>query len=152
MAGFEIVPFAPQMAGACAAIAQNAPDPWGLDVFERLPGQPLQRCFVAVADETPIGFACFLAVAETADLQLVAVAPENRRQGVARALLAHAFEVLPKAGVERVLLEVRQSNQEALALYRAFGFKTLAQRKGMYTAPKEDGFLMALVLDVDEKP
>ena len=143
---FTIEPFEAEMAKACAVIAATAPDPWRQEAFENLAGQKNHLCFVAVAAAEPVGFACFLAVHETADLQLVAVDPAQRRKGVARALLAHGCEQLKKQGVGRVLLEARSGNKGALGLYESLGFTPLALRRGMYQNPAEDGILMAKLL------
>lgn len=142
--GLEIVPMAPAMVGPCAAIAATAPDPWRPEDLEQAVTDPNRRCFAALLDGHPVGFACFLAVpgGDNADLQLVAVAPECRRQGVARALLQHALASLANEGVTRVLLEARASNTAAIALYRGLGFAHLADRRAMYAHPQEDGVLM----------
>lgn len=52
----------------------------------------------------------------------LAVHPDFRQQGVGRRLLARALAVLETAGVGSVKLEVRESNEPAIALYRKMGF------------------------------
>ena len=47
-----------------------------------------------------------------------------------------------RRGVRAVTLEVRVSNQPAIALYEKFGFATVGRRKRFYTAPVEDAFVM----------
>ena len=141
-----IVPYAASLAKALAAIAAAAPDPWALEVFEKLPEQPHKRCFVALLGGEVAGFACFLALEGSADLELLAVAPARRRRGLGEALLRHGFEALCGEGIRRCLLEVRAGNTAAIALYEKLGFQTLALRKGMYQHPAEDGLLMARAL------
>ena len=39
-------------------------------------------------------------------------------------------------------LEVRVSNEPAIALYKTYGFEVAGVRKGFYTAPREDAYVM----------
>jgi ribosomal-protein-alanine N-acetyltransferase len=75
-------------------------------------------------------------------LENIAVLPPYRRQGVARtllsALLLHARSLL----AERILLEVRASNQAAIRFYQASGFQTLARRRDYYSNPTEDALIL----------
>ena len=43
-------------------------------------------------------------------------------------------------------LEVRPSNTGAQTLYRKLGFRMIGLRKGYYTNPPEDAFVLALYL------
>jgi ribosomal-protein-alanine N-acetyltransferase len=72
----------------------------------------------------------------------VAVAPEQRRRGVARTLLEHLFEVT--GGDERrgYTLEVRVSNEGAIKLYERLGFVARGVRRGYYTDNREDALIM----------
>lgn len=131
---------------ACAALAATAPDPWGKAALARVMEDANHWNFVALRGGAVVGFASFLALADSCDLELIVVETAARRQGAAKALLAHAFAQLCAQGVARCLLEVRASNTGAIGLYQALGFKTLARRPGMYQTPAEDGFLMAKAL------
>lgn len=51
-----------------------------------------------------------------------------------------------RASAESVLLEVRASNQPALALYASMGFQRVGLRKRYYSNPEEDAVLMTLPL------
>ncbi len=140
--GPEIGPLAAWMLPALGRIAQTAPDPWREDDLRPCLQGENHPCFVALWQGRPAGFACFLAVADTADLQLIVVDPALRGRGLGRALLSESLTALQGRGLQRVLLEVRCGNQSALGLYQSFGFKTLARRPGMYRNPAEDGFLL----------
>ncbi len=129
-----------------AQISATAPDPWALQELEKAMDTKTRRVYVAVLDGAPVGFCCFFALYDSADLEIIAVHKDYRRKGVAKALLAHAKDELVGMGVRRVLLEVRKSNSAAIAFYASLGCKTLATRQDMYAKPVEDGLLMALSL------
>jgi N6-L-threonylcarbamoyladenine synthase len=72
----------------------------------------------------------------------LAVAPERRRQGVGATLLADFLKAADLSGIE-VVLEVRQGNAAAVALYESRGFALIGVRRGYYTDTKEDALVMA---------
>ena len=76
----------------------------------------------------------------------VVVHPAYRRQGIATALLAE-LETYGKAhDLTRITLEVRASNQKAIALYEQMGYEKEGVRPGFYDSPKEDALIYSLYL------
>jgi ribosomal-protein-alanine N-acetyltransferase len=73
----------------------------------------------------------------------IAVRPEYRRRGHARALIGAALAAFPDAS--HVHLEVRPTNVEAIALYESLGFRKTGRRPRYYG--DEDAVLMTLNLD-----
>ena len=94
---------------------------------------------VAIEGNRVVGFlvARTLAADEREILNL-AVAPDFRRKGVARALLDDAFKGFRGA----VFLEVRESNKVAQEFYKSLGFKELSKRQGYYGSPPESAIVM----------
>ena len=94
---------------------------------------------VAVAGSAVVGFLVTrtLAAGESEILNL-AVAPECRRQGVARALL----ETWISAVRGDIFLEVRASNEAAQKFYKSLGFKEFIVRPQYYSSPPETGIVM----------
>jgi [ribosomal protein S18]-alanine N-acetyltransferase len=88
-------------------------------------------------------YCAFQVVAGEAHIHNLAVAPENRRQGLGRLLLRLALEAASRQGARVVHLEVRAGNAPARALYRAAGFREVGQRAGYYSAPAEDAVLLS---------
>ena len=80
------------------------------------------------------------------NLDNIAVAPAYRRQGVAAALIETLLRRARELSLACVMLEVRQSNAPAIALYESFGFAPVGKRKGYYEKPREDAVLMTLFL------
>ena len=69
---------------------------------------------------------------DEAELLLIATLPEARRGGEATALLKRLFRHLTERQVTRVFLEVVETNEAALALYRRQGFSTSGHRQNYY--------------------
>jgi len=103
---------------------------------------------VGGADAEPSAFVLVWLVANEVHVLSIATAQAMRRRGLARALMREVIATARTRRSELVLLEVRRSNRAAIALYRGFGFRATAIRKGYY-ADREDAVEMALVLDPD---
>jgi ribosomal-protein-alanine N-acetyltransferase len=97
------------------------------------------------------GFGAWSRVLDEASLLNLVVSPLARREGLARALLSAGRERLAAAGVQRVLLEVRESNTAALRLYTHAGFERDALRRDYYAAgdsgKREAAILMSQQLE-----
>jgi ribosomal-protein-alanine N-acetyltransferase len=78
-----------------------------------------------------------------AEIFRLAVAPEERRRGVARTLIAAGLERLRVLKVESCHLEVRMDNEGAIAFYYTLGFARSGRRRGYY----QDG-MDAMVLSL----
>jgi [ribosomal protein S18]-alanine N-acetyltransferase len=126
-------------------------DPWSKPAFAQ--ALEAREVHVAVATDPPaagphaerppvVGFVAVRMAADEAEILNVAVLPAARGAGVGRALLRHALHVAASAGALATFLEVRPSNEAALALYRAFDFVPVGQRRRYYRAPVEDALVL----------
>lgn len=93
----------------------------------------------------------FLLMYALDEAHLLDVAVAARRQGCG--LGHHLLDVLcaraRSMGATSILLEVRPSNERALAVYKRFGFTEIGRRKGYYPAhegKREDAIVMRHVL------
>ncbi len=94
---------------------------------------------VATLQDCLAGFLVTRTVADgEREILNLAVAPEFRRQGVARDLVRSFLEELNGA----VYLEVRASNSAARNLYKSLGFQEVTVRKEYYDSPPEGGIVM----------
>jgi ribosomal-protein-alanine N-acetyltransferase len=78
------------------------------------------------------GFASFLCCLDTAELLDLIIHPQYRRQGYASFLLQYSLNELFLAGITTCHLEVRVSNEAAIALYESVGFRRVGRRPGYY--------------------
>jgi putative acetyltransferase len=67
------------------------------------------------------------AAEDSVELRRMYVAPEARRRGIARAMLAAAEQVAASWGVAKLVLSTAEIQQAALALYRAAGYRLLRE-------------------------
>jgi ribosomal-protein-alanine N-acetyltransferase len=80
------------------------------------------------------------------ELENLVVAPAFRRRGLATRLLTALLLHARETNSQSVFLEVRESNQEARALYIRAGFEESGRRRLYYTNPQEDAVQYSLVL------
>jgi [ribosomal protein S18]-alanine N-acetyltransferase len=104
-------------------------DAWSPALLASELAGPGRAAVVAVSDGEVVGYAVTMAAGDVLDLQRIAVRPDHRRAGLARALLA---ELLAGASADRMLLEVSAENQDALAFYASEGFIEIDRRRRYY--------------------
>jgi [ribosomal protein S18]-alanine N-acetyltransferase len=109
---------------------------------------PHRIALVATSSDTGtvVGFAVASLLSPHAELETIAVAMEAQRRGVAQQLFGAMIAILKRESISEVILEVRPSNQAALAFYRAQGFAETGRRRSYYADPVEDAVLLALNL------
>jgi tRNA threonylcarbamoyl adenosine modification protein YeaZ len=95
------------------------------------------------------GFAQFQWIAGEAELNTLCVLPPYRRQGFGRLLTEALIAELKSRLTAKLFLEVAADNEDALALYKAFGFAETGRRAGYYArgrGPATDAITMTLSL------
>jgi ribosomal-protein-alanine N-acetyltransferase len=119
-------------------------NPWTREMYlAELENPGVSYCFLAYdADGRPIGFCSFWRVLDELHINNLAVVPEQRRTGVASALLRFVLDEGARLGARRATLEVRRSNDPARYLYEQFGFTVAGVRRGYYTRPVEDALVL----------
>src|SRR4051812_40056299 len=108
--------------------------PWSPELFRRELEHDWSTILVAVepltsasgrGSERIIGFLIYWLVHDEVHILNVAVAPEQRRKGVARILMSETERRAWQAGAGLVTLEGRPSHQGALDPYPGFGYCAL---------------------------
>jgi ribosomal-protein-alanine N-acetyltransferase len=82
-----------------------------------------------------LGFVLVRTAADEAEILTIAVRPGQRGRGYGRLLMEEAMRRLYRDRIAACFLEVDQSNEAALGLYRKLGFSEVGRRKGYYQAP-----------------
>ena len=131
-------------AAALAALERECfGDPWSVASFREALSSPF--CFGLIAtsvDGRSLGYLLGRDVAGSGEILNLAVAPAQRRRGIARALLEAGLAWFADREAAEIYLEVRESNEAAQALYRAAGFATVGRRGGYYRHPTEDALVL----------
>ena len=81
----------------------------------------------------------------------LAVDPQARRRGVAKALISAALGAARQSGAVEAFLEVAMDNDPAAALYAGQGFRREGVRRGYYDRGAL-GTMDALVMRLDLRP
>ena len=91
------------------------------------------------------GFAIMEFHERHAHLNLLAVSPQMRRQGVAKSLMLWLHKAASVAGIGKVQLEIRVANQSGQEFYQTLGYQVGATVHGYYQG-KEDALRMVCQL------
>jgi ribosomal-protein-alanine N-acetyltransferase len=119
------------------------PAPWSLAIFRQELALTDSRAYVVahVGDEQ-VGHAGMMLVAGEAHITTVAVDPAWQAHGIATRMLLRLHRDAIQRGITAMTLEVRVSNERAIALYRRFGYAPAGVRKNYYSVEREDGLIM----------
>ena len=90
-----------------------------------------------------MGYVGLYVLTGEADIVRVAVLPEHRNKGIAKAVLTKSLEYASG----EVFLDVRESNSAAISLYKSLGFEDTGVRKDYYSDPTENAVLMKKIID-----
>lgn len=125
-------------------------DGWSEASLRSSLAQDYVKMIVAVseAEDQILGYHIFYTSLDEGDIARIAVDTSCRRMGIGDELLQAMWEYCVEAGIVRVMLEVRESNQSAIALYEKHGFHALGIRRGYYQNPLENGVIMEKQLDI----
>ena len=121
--------------------------PWSRESFWREAANEHTLYLLAIDEEAPeekqvIGYVgCWISF-EEAQITNVAVAPAYRGRHVGTEMMAELIRRVKEKGVTALTLEVRPSNEPALALYRNYGFKEAGRRPHYYSDNGEDAIIM----------
>ncbi|MGB0782534.1 MAG: GNAT family N-acetyltransferase [Marinomonas sp.] len=119
--------------------ALSNPYPWGRGLIADAL-QTRKNWVVELGDATQkslVGWLTASVVLDQSELELIVVDCSVRRQGLARKLMMSWLESSAQQAVCECLLEVRESNEAAIALYESLGFEQVGRRKNYYQIDKK---------------
>ncbi len=120
-------------------------DAWSLAQVQSELAGATRRVLVAESSDGVIGYGAIAIAGDVADLTRIVVAASHRRSGIASELLATLHEAARGAGARRILLEVAETNVDALAFYGARGYVEISRRRGYYLNG-DDAYVLARAL------
>ena len=116
------------------------PSPWSAGMFILEMNRSGSVCLAAERSGSLVGYVVCSKIDEDWHLMNIAVEPSGRRVGVGEKLMVDLLSTLgPDA---RITLEVRPSNDAAIALYEKFGFLAAGRRTRYYADSGEDALIM----------
>ncbi len=127
---------------AAAIEAACFQEPWSLEVLASGLNKEWNLYLAAEVDGQLAGYGAACVIAGEGEIQRIAVLDAYRRQGHGRKLLDALVVACRGRGARAMTLEVRESNEPAIRLYFAAGFRIEAQRKDYYRNPREDALIM----------
>ena len=124
-------------------------NPWSDATFRgeiQNKGISFPMIIVRPQDGRVVGYIMYWQIRDEVQINNVAVHPDFRGKGIGEAAMRLVLKEVREKGATFATLEVRVSNAAAVRLYEKLGFKILGTRKGYYTNPVEDAYVMGLVL------
>lgn len=101
---------------------ESFPSPWRREFFENELRNSGRLNLVARRGRVIIGYVFAMWFFDEMHINKIAVAEQERRQGVALALMRECDKFAATNGIRTISLEVRQSNEGAQAFYKRLGF------------------------------
>jgi ribosomal-protein-alanine N-acetyltransferase len=117
--------------------------PWPKNAYQRELSQNRQASYLVMRENNEIvGYGGLWKVFHEAHITTVGVRATEQSKGYGRALFAALVQRSYALGARWITLEVRPSNDHAIRLYEAYGFKAIGRRRGYYTDNGEDALIM----------
>lgn len=132
------------LAEVCTMEQETFSEPWSEEDFCNALKDEKNVYLAAEMDGKVVGYCGCWGIAGEGDIYNVAVNKNYRRQQIGITLLKKLIELSIERGITAFTLEVRGSNEPAIRLYEALGFKQAGVRKDFYSKPKEDAVIMWL--------
>ncbi len=121
--------------------SRSFPQPWSQATFaSEIQDNRFAHYLVARAGRETVGYGGMWVILDEAHITTLAVLPECRNRGLGGRLLRYLMDLALHQGAIRMTLEVRTSNEEAINLYKKYGFVKRGMRKEYYQ--DEDAYIM----------
>ena len=125
---------APEHLEACVALDQQALNGiWSRQQWDTELAAPQRPGLGIWQRRELLAMACAWLIVDELHITLVAVAPNQRRRGLGRRVLAALLREGSRLGAQRATLEVASGNQAAQSLYASLGFELAGCRRGYYS-------------------
>ena len=122
------------------------PVPWTEGVMKDCLLKPGYQSEALLVDDELTGYFIVQNILEECHLLNFCIAPEHQGQGLSHKLMCRLMALCEENDIERIILEVRRSQNVARKLYTKVGFELIGERKGYYptaSGEREDALVMA---------
>ena len=118
-------------------------DAWSEGLLQDMLKNPYDEAWVMMRrDGILCGYLNVRFLSGEGELMRIAVKKEFRGHGLSRKLMDQMVKSAKEKEVFDLTLQVRAGNEAAINLYKSYGFKKEAVRRGYYHSPTEDAFIM----------
>ncbi len=126
---------------------QGYSHPWSESVFLDC-FKDSYHLWAACLGDSLVGYAVVTYMVDEAHLMNICMHRRVRGKGIGRQLLRHVLAAASHEGASQLLLEVRASNEAAIALYEDEGFREIGRRPGYYPSGNGREDARVMVLDI----
>lgn len=124
----------------------NQFDAYNVEDFKRWSHYNPDLFLVAKIEDRIAGYVITRILPAQGDLASLAIHPDYKRRGVATALLDYTVKRVKEYGKNQITLEVRKTNNVALAFWHKMGFVPFGTQPGFY-GDGEEAILMRKWID-----
>ncbi len=107
-------------------------DGWNKNMLESAFDGGRFLCLGAYENDILVGVITLSISIDDADIEGIVTKKEFRNKGVASLLFDSAKDILKNKGIQKILLEVRETNAIAISFYKSKGFNQIAVRRRYY--------------------
>ena len=113
--------------------AQDFADGWNKNMLDSAFDGGRFLCLGAFLNDVLVGVITLSLSIDDADIEGIVTKKEFRNKGVASLLFDSAKDILSEKGIQKILLEVRESNTPAINFYKKKGFNLVSVRRRYYS-------------------
>ncbi|MGX6961766.1 ribosomal protein S18-alanine N-acetyltransferase [Vagococcus xieshaowenii] len=117
--------------------------PWTIEQFEEdLQNKSSSWLLKRNESNEVVAFLQYRVVLDEAEIYHIAVSSAYQSQGLGKDMLYELIETLTETNVEKIFLEVRESNEQARRFYQKHAFVEIGVRKNYYHHPIDNGLML----------
>jgi len=137
--------------GVCRIENVSFSAPWSREAFETdVLKSEATVSWIAERENVLLGYLISWLVDDELHIGNIAVDPDVRGEGIGAALVEKSLGDAAARGLVYAALEVRVSNEQAIALYERFAFRGIAMRARYYSDTGEDALVMMRELSPED--
>ena len=130
----KIIPLESKHLGLCIELDQNTfKGLWTRSQWEREIRDPKRISLGAFESKKLLALCSGWFILKELHITVLVVNPLHRRKGLGTLILTSIINRAKSKGINKIILEVKETNEPAKALYRKLGFKVTGYRSQLYS-------------------